>query len=286
MTNPRLPGAESARDAETLLALGAEALHIDGDLRAGQQWFEAAYREGERLGDARIMAEATLGAVDNSLLAGHAVAAAAAGDHQAAMHSMASLLCPTLRDIPRSGTWLVVMYSFAEAANLIGSEAVGAKVYELLRPYRDQTMIASIGVACFGSVEHALGVAALAHGDLDRAVDHLDRAVLRNVALGHWPAARYSRLRLAEALERRRHPGDELAATAELDRAAELTAMLQASAGSGTQARPTPALATCTRQGRKWRVKLGGRVVCVQHSVGMLHLAVLLANPGAEIAAL
>jgi hypothetical protein len=37
------------------------------------------------------------------------------------------------------------------------------------------------------------------------------------------------------------------------------------------------------RQGRRWRVELGARSVVVDHMVGMLHLAVLTANPGAEI---
>src|SRR5262249_50443290 len=39
------------------------------------------------------------------------------------------------------------------------------------------------------------------------------------------------------------------------------------------------------RHGTRWRIDLGQRDVVVDHSVGMLHLAVLTANPGAEIAA-
>ena len=41
--------------------------------------------------------------------------------------------------------------------------------------------------------------------------------------------------------------------------------------------------ATCTREGRRWRIRLGSRSVLVEHRIGMLHLAVLLANPGIEI---
>jgi len=43
--------------------------------------------------------------------------------------------------------------------------------------------------------------------------------------------------------------------------------------------------ATCVREGRQWRVSLGDRAVLVKHSVGMLHLAVLLANANVEIGA-
>ncbi|MEU8664220.1 hypothetical protein, partial [Actinoplanes philippinensis] len=38
-------------------------------------------------------------------------------------------------------------------------------------------------------------------------------------------------------------------------------------------------VATCVRDGRLWRVELDGRRLLVAHSVGLLHLAVLLASP-------
>src|SRR5262249_53291801 len=55
-------------------------------------------------------------------------------------------------------------------------------------------------------------------------------------------------------------------------------------------AAPLPVIAgraaTCTRLGRRWRVEIAHRHVLIDHSVGMLHLAVLTANPGVEVAAL
>ena len=47
-----------------------------------------------------------------------------------------------------------------------------------------------------------------------------------------------------------------------------------------------PATMTCGRHGQHWRIGYGRRTVPVPHSVGMLHLAVLLANPGQDIPAL
>jgi hypothetical protein len=41
--------------------------------------------------------------------------------------------------------------------------------------------------------------------------------------------------------------------------------------------------AMCFRQGQHWELRWGSRNAIVQHSVGMLHLAVLLTNPGQEI---
>ncbi|WUJ67906.1 hypothetical protein OG809_22650 [Kribbella soli] len=43
--------------------------------------------------------------------------------------------------------------------------------------------------------------------------------------------------------------------------------------------------AKCVRHGRGWKVSYGGETVVVGHLVGMLHIAVLLANPLREIPA-
>jgi hypothetical protein len=141
-------------------------------------------------------------------------------------------------------------------------------------------MMAGFAVACFGSVHHALGVASLTMGEADRAVTHLREAVHRDLALGHWPAVLASRRRYAQALLFRGDPGDEAAAHAQLAQAQELAASL------GVSVSLPVGRATCTRQDRRWRVTLGTRAVLVDHSVGMLHLAVLLANPDTEIAAI
>jgi len=44
-----------------------------------------------------------------------------------------------------------------EAAYLLVDVDLSARAYDLLRPYARLPMMASIGVACFGSVQHALG---------------------------------------------------------------------------------------------------------------------------------
>jgi hypothetical protein len=41
----------------------------------------------------------------------------------------------------------------------------------------------------------------------------------------------------------------------------------------------------CRRRGRQWQLEFGGRTVLVEHSLGMVYLATLLANPGHEIPA-
>jgi len=63
-------------------------------------------------------------------------------------------------------------------------------------------------------------------------------------------------------------------------------------AGSGAAASGTAEpvesgtrLVTCAPHGRRWRLEWGARSVVVEPRVGILHLAVLLANPGQEIEA-
>jgi len=144
-------------------------------------------------------------------------------------------------------------------------------------------MMASLGVTCFGSVQHALGTACLTVGDAGKAAEHLRTAVDRNLALGHWPAVMMSRLRYAQALAQRFRPADAVTARREL-----ATARCEASAlGISPPGEILPdGTMQCSRRGRSWQITLGSRSVMVEHSIGLLHLAVLIANPKQEIPAI
>ena len=137
----------------------------------------------------------------------------------------------------------------------------------------------------------------LSTGDLDRAVAHLRAAVQANLAQGHWPAVLTSRLRYAEVLTLRNRPGDAAAARDEAaimhdeSRAVGIapppSVVLSSPTGPPTSVgRSNRAAATCVRHGPKWRIEWGHRHVLVEHSVGMLHLTVLLANQHVEIPAI
>ncbi len=228
----------------------------------------------------------SLSAVDNSFFAALALASVMAGDRQAAAGTLATLRGQGLAELPRSSSWLVLMYGVIEASYLLDNQAAAARAYDLLLPYSHLPMMASLAVTCFGSTQHALGVASLTIGNVDRALAHLREAVHRNLAIGHWPAVVSSRLRYAEALVRRGRPEDLAEAHDQRAQADEVAATLGVRVNLGPEAggAAVPAV-SLTRHGRKWRVELGSRSVLVEHSVGMLHLAVLTANPGAEIAA-
>lgn len=263
-------------------ARGREAGDADAEGWYGAQLAAIRWYQG-RIGElapflAELVRSPTLGGADYAYFPAAAVAAAASGDHRLARAMLARM--GDLRALPRTKSWLAALHGVAEAAFLLDDAATAATVHDLMLPYAHLPVMASLGVACFGSARHALGMAALATGRLDLAVEHLDGAVRANLALGHWPAATLSRWRLGQALALR---GDSAArghlAQAELE-AAELGMVLPSAGGRGREP------VACRRHGRGWRLSWAGRSVLVADSVGMRHLAVLLANPGREIPAL
>ena len=290
-------------DAEALAAVCARRGAAAGD--PDHEWWSAAQLVTIRWYQGRLtellpmlhdrVESPVLSAVDNSAVAALAVAAALSGDRPRAASALAALCGSDLAELPRSSAWLVTMNGAVEAAYLLEEPDVAARAYELLRPHAHLPMIGSLGITCFGSVQHALGVAALTSRQLEEAIEHLTAAVQHNLALAHWPALVASRQRLAQAHALRGSPGDADAARRELDAATAEAA----SAGlpvpdypghpEHPMAGPAPAVAAhevhCQRVGRKWRLTLRGRGVLVEDSIGMVHLAVLIANPRQEIQA-
>jgi DNA-binding SARP family transcriptional activator len=210
--------------AETMAAECARLGEASGDADApiwfrGQmlaiRWFQG--RVGELLPS--VLQEAhspALGPIDDSQFGALAAIAAAEGDHRLAAGALERLGRGDLSRVPSGSAWLVTVYAAVEAAAELGDTRTSAAAYRLLRPHERLPIIGGLGVVCFGSVEHALGVASLTLGNADRAVAHLRPAIRENLALGHWPAACLSRHRLAQALTLRAGPGDEEEAATEL----------------------------------------------------------------------
>ncbi|MBB5868455.1 tetratricopeptide (TPR) repeat protein [Allocatelliglobosispora scoriae] len=286
--------AEARSLAADCADLGRSAGDVDALGWHGAQLVAIAWFEG-RLTDLlpmlrELAASPTLSASDYSYVAALAVACAQAGQRREAMSALAKLHGPGLATLPRSSSWLVMIYGLIEAAALLADGELATEAYNLLLPHADQPMLASMGVACFGSAQHALGVASLAAGETDRAVTHLRAAVRDNLKLGHFPAAAMSRARLAQALRQRSGADDR----AEADRQLGIATSDAAELGVALPAAPAPPPArgvrrrqpvACRRRGRDWEFSLGHRVAVVDDSVGTRYLAALVANPGYEIAA-
>ena len=280
-------------EAEALVAScaksGAAAGDIDNEWWPGAQLVTVRWYQG-RLTELLPMLQArahspVLSSVDDSSVAALAVAAALSGERPTAATSLAAL-GDGLAALARSSSWLVTMNGIVEAAFLLDDADVADRAYELLRPYAHRPMVGSLGITCFGSTQHALGVASLTAGRVDRAIDHLRAAVQHNLALAHWPAVLASRRRLAQAYARRKLPADADAASSELELARREAAELGlGGVAGGPESGPPDLLAECSRVGRKWRLTLRNHSVLVDDSVGMAHLAVLIGNPRREILA-
>jgi hypothetical protein len=294
-------------EAESLAAVcasaGAAAGDVDHEWWSGAQLVTIRWYQGrlvELLPTLRDRANSPgLSAVDNSSAAALAVAAALDGDRHTAASTLAALSGDDLARLPASSSWLVTMNGIVEAASLLQDAGLAQRAYQLLHPYAGLPMVGGLGVTCFGSAQHALGVASLTAGRLDQAVEHLGAAVQHNLALAHWPAVLASRQRLSQAYALRRYPGDAEAGRRELELATSEAAALGLPAlglpdldapGAGpakpsSPSSPSGAFAQCRRVGRKWSVAWRQRSVLIEDSIGMAHLAVLIANPRQEIQA-
>jgi hypothetical protein len=300
-------------DAVALASLCAESGETAGDIDS--EWWPAAQLVTIRWYQGRLVEllpmltervhSPALSAVDESAVAALAVAAALSGDARTAASCVARLQGNSLASLPRSSSWLVTMNGIVEAANLIADAAVAADAYDLLRPHARLPMVGGPGVTCFGSTQHALGVASLTSDHLDRAIEHFRAAVRHNLALPHWPAVVCSRLRLVEALTIRGDAGDARDAEREREAATSDARALGIgdphgrglhSVGLRGHSQPRPARHTGAgsdgdsraefrRAGHQWRIILQERSVLVADSIGMLHLAVLTANPRRDIPA-
>ena len=228
----------------------------------------------------------TLSAVDSSFRAALAFAAALSGQHQKASSVLASLCNNDLSKLPRSSSWLVAMKWIAETAFLLKDRKTAEQVYELLGPYKDQPIIGGMGIVCFGSVQHTLGVAAMTTGAADMAVLHFRAAIQQNLALAHWPAILVSRERLVEALTLRGQPQDIAEAESELTMTMLDPPLPDLPMPRTDRRKSAETKVVLARHGRTWRIQVGARFATVDHRVGMFHLAVLIANPRQEIPAI
>ena len=124
---------------------------------------------------------------DFTLDACAALVAVRAGRPESARAALHHLAVDGLAALPQSNGWLPGMLVIVEVAAALGDGAVTGEAYDLLLPFADLPVVVSPGLVCLGSTERGLGLAALTFGELDRAVDHLERAVAANLVLDNRP---------------------------------------------------------------------------------------------------
>jgi DNA-binding SARP family transcriptional activator/tetratricopeptide (TPR) repeat protein len=201
---------EAVGEVDTLAYLSAHILAI--------RWLQG--RDAELVGMAdEISASPTLVKGEFAFRACAALLAARAGREESARSKLDSLAADGLASLPHSSNWMVGILAVAETAAALRDVRLAREAYDLLLPFAALPTIGSVGTVCLGSTERGLGVAALAFGEIDRAVDHLERAVAANLRLGNRPFTAVARAELSLALRRRDAPGDRSRAAEQMDAA-------------------------------------------------------------------
>lgn len=192
---------------------GCEVGEVDADAYLGLHLFTIRWLQGRAAEVVDVIDDmaaspklAPVAAV--SFRAGLAAMAAYDGQLDRAAAVLDDLVADGLDALPQSSGWLTAMRLIGEAARILGREAIARDVHRLLLAHADHPVVASLGVVDHGSVEGALGSAALTFGALDAAVAHLERAVAADDRLANRPFAAIGRAHLANALWRRGGPGD------------------------------------------------------------------------------
>jgi hypothetical protein len=286
-------------EAEALAASCAQAGEVAGDADANGwyaaqiiviRWYQG--RSAELRPQLLALADApSTGAVDVASFSGLAVAHAMAGDLTLAACALARARGRDFDGIVRGSSWLVAMYASVEAAHLLGDAETSRAAYAALVPFAELPVMASLAVACLGSAQHPLGMAALTAGDTDAAVHHLRAALRANQSLGHLPAAALTRHRLGQALSQRGLEPDRQEAAAHLTKAAAEAralglALPDVSAPSIGVRHENDPVDVARHSDRLWTVRHGERVAVVPDSTGMRYLALLAQRPGVGVEAL
>ena len=285
----RFDEAEVAAGAclERGLAVGdADATGYYGAQLLAIRWFQGRDAElADLIGD--TLSSASLAVIEYGFRVSMAMVLARGGRAAEARAALTPLLEQGLVKLPTSSTWLPTMVGLVECGWLLADPELAEEAADLLRPFADLPVMASLAVTCFGSAARALGRAALVAGDPMTAVSYFERAVAGNMRLSHRPAVMLSRAELAEAL----------VATGELNRArTQLTEAIDEARALGLTrrveewtawaARLAPVQPVLCRRGRAgWTVRCGSASVDLPDLVGLHYLSQLLALPGQEITA-
>lgn len=147
----------------------------------------------------------------------------------------------------RSTLWVASLSYLADAAALVGDEAMAELVYGELAPLSGGNIIIGNGVASYGAADRYLGRLAATLGDHERALGHLERALTANRTMGAQTWVAHTLFELGRVLRMRGRSDDGRRASALLSEAATLAerigmpVLLARARALGAQAQGAPA---------------------------------------------
>ncbi|MGH9137901.1 MAG: ATP-binding protein, partial [Acidimicrobiales bacterium] len=206
------------------------------------------------------------------------------------------MIAATGFEFPRDGLWLTAMHCVGFACFALGAADHAATLCDTIGPHVDRAPVGS-----FGSMATPFGLVNAAAGRFDEALRWLDTGYRRNLAVGNRAYALWTRRETAAVLIARGDDGDrQRAATILADVISEVrstgfdgfvarAAWLAAQAGERPVANSTistvPAAAELRRRHDGWSACYDGKAVDLPPLRGIDDLAVLLARPAREVAA-
>lgn len=288
----RLGDAE--RTAEAAARLGIAAGDPTARLRHTAQVLTIRWLQGRELETAPLLAD--VAGTGYGQLVGAVVAAGAAqsGDLAGARARLDAVVTAGLDPPARSQRWLTALACMVAAVRALGDADLARRLTGLLAPYANHEVAPAAAATCLGSVRRWLGLAALAAGEADRAVDHLEEAITADRRAGNRAIVALDRADLAEALLARGRAGDVDLAVGALHQAAKearsmgLVQRAEAwwEAAGALVDRHDPGAAVLRHEGDRWMIRADGHHVIAPDLIGFRYLSLLLERPGQEVTAL
>ncbi len=109
---------------------------------------------------------------------------------------------------PVDAKWSVTISYLAEVCARLGDVSRAQKLYDLLLPYRDVTIIAPVATVCCGSAARYLGMLAGVAGNWAVAEEHFEAALAVDEGLQAWPWLAHTQHEFALMLRARGRSGD------------------------------------------------------------------------------
>jgi tetratricopeptide (TPR) repeat protein len=213
-------------------------------------------------------------------------------------------------DVPENHLWVATVALLAEVCAMLGDTRRAARLYQLFSPHCRRNVVPGLA-DCYGWGTRHLGLLAATLERWEEGERCFVEALEMNERMGARPFVALTQHAYAAMLLRRDQPGDRARAQALLEKALETAGELgmkmlekklaavdgraaeRFAGGDGRSVVPGKILSLadrrperrgnfCRREGEFWTMGFDGKVVRLKDTVGMRHLAQLLAHPGRE----
>ena len=296
------------RDGEALAADARSQAHRAGNPLAGAVygsqmfpvWWQCA--DNEQL-DAFLRTAVRSAPPHAATTSAMALIHAALGERETAAALVEQLAAPGLRKLRHDMLFLPSLTFLTLACADLDDSTHAEEIYDLLRPYTGRVVVVGAPAnACWGPVDHYLGVLATLCHRPEWAVDHFESALTAAARLGTPALLAETRLEFANVLlaidigyrdrattllDAARRSASALGLQRMIDRLAAATSVGDRAVGTPAPSSTNHAAGTprCSlrRDGEFWTVVTPGGSTHVRDAKGVQHLATLLAQPGRPV---